>query len=190
MASLAGSIAILSCSVLALVVASPDASAQQSTQRCEGTLCDLYYRNSPPPQEQTPAPIAPPTPLTVPTGGFLGRVFGTGPTKPPAPGAAPAPAPFLNIQGGGILADKTEERCDGTLCDIYYHGAPPPPRAAAPTVASAPADAPQTTASAAPDAEPGPDPKAGRRKSYAQPGVQFAKPACVAPPGDPWRCYR
>ncbi len=188
MPTLGGSAATLFVGVLALVAAISGASAQE--QRCEGTLCDLYYRNSPPPQpQQTSAQPAPPTPLTVPTGGFFGRIFGTGPTRPPAPGAAPAPAPFLNIQGGGILADKTDERCEGTLCDAYYHGSPPPPaRAPAPAVAAAPS--PDATASAAPDEDQDATPETGRKKGYGQPGVQFAKPACVAPPGDPWRCYR
>ena len=190
MPSFARPTVILLCSIAALAAATPLAFAQQAAQRCEGTLCDLYYRNSPPPPpEQASAQPAAPTPLTVPTGGFLGRILGTGPTKPPAPGAAPAPAPFFNIQGGGILADKTDERCDGTLCDVYYHGSPPPPRPTAPTVASAPANTPETTVSAAADAEPDAEPRAARKKSTA-PGVQFAKPACVAPAGDPWRCYR
>ncbi len=184
MPSLAGSTAILCLAVLALAAAPSGAAAQQ---RCEGTLCDLYYRNSPPP-DPTPAQPAAPTPLTVPTGGIYGRIFGTGPTKPPAPGAAPAPAPFLNIQGGGILADKTDERCEGTLCDIYYHGSPPP-KPVAPAVAAAPdASTPESTAAA--DAEPDPELKASRKSARAQSGVQFAKPNCVAPAGDPWRCYR
>ena len=179
--SLAGSTAILCLSVFTLAAATSGAVAQQ---RCEGTLCDLYYRNSPPP-DATPA-VAAPTPLTVPTGGFFGRVFGTGPTKPPAPGAPPAPTPFINIQGGGILADKTDERCEGTLCDVYYHGSPPP-KPVAPVVAAAPGASPSESTAAA-DAEPDPELKASRKSARA--GVQFAKPACVAPPGDPWRCYR
>ncbi len=187
MALFARSTRILCWVVLATTAGCFDASAQQTSQRCEGTLCDLYYRNSPPPAEAAPAQPAAPTPLTVPTGGFLGRVFGTGPT-PAATGATPSPAPFVSVKGGGILADKTDERCDGTLCDIYYHGAPPP-RPSSPSVASAPDNEPvETTAAAAPDAETDAEPRTSRRKVTA--GVQFAKPACVAPPGDPWRCYR
>ena len=179
--------------VTALFVA-PIALAQE---RCSGTLCDAYYGN------RTPDPAAPAgaTPLTVPTGGILG--FFTAPktaTPAGAPGqaTAPAKAPYVQMEGGGLVGamrGAPAERCSGTICDLFY-GGPPPER-------------PQQAATgAAPGIERGIDrsidrggdidraPRGRNRRASADEGSvsyaprQVEKPQCAAPPNDPWRCYR
>lgn len=147
------------------------AFAQQAASRCEGTLCDLFYSGKPAPEPAgAPAAGVQPNgdrPLTVPTtGGILGALtggLGQGAGAAPAVGS-PSPTPGVTAPGeGGLIAmmkGQTSSRCTGTLCDLFYGGsAPEQPAAAEP---------------AAVDDRP--------RRAEAK--------RCVAPPNDPWRCYR
>ena len=163
------------------------AAAQQAAapaQRCTGTLCDLYYGTSesdaPPPQQ------AAPTPLTVPKSGILDHFFSGGqaaqPGTPSAPAAA-APGSLVSVQGGGLagrLSGAPEERCTGTLCDLYY--------------GSTPSEAPVAQASA--QAAPGPAvvpetaPRTVRKARTAEVAERQEKARCAAAGRDPWQCYR
>ena len=158
------------------------ASAQA---RCEGTLCDLYYANRPPPQP-TPAsqPPAGARPLTAPNGTIFGSLFGGSsspqqqPQQQPADGSAPVRKPLVAVQGGGLLGmmhGAPQERCEGTLCDLYY-GGPKPER-------------PESGAeSAATDAEPSAD----ETPQTEQPARVIEQPEerHCADGRDPWSCYR
>lgn len=171
------------------------AASAQTAQRCEGTLCDLYYGSSA--AEATPPGATPaPTPLMAPQGGILG-FFSSG--KPaPQGGATQAAVPALAVQGGGVVGmmnGAPQERCTGTLCDLYYGGPPPehatpaalPQPAEAPRSARAPAGAPGLAPATVPDDDEAPV-RRGRRSVEAAPREE--KPRCAAPASDPWRCYR
>lgn len=167
-------------------VCNAPAFAQQAASRCEGTLCDLFYSGKPAPEPAgAPAAGVQPNgdrPLTVPTtGGILGALtggLGQGAGAAPAAGSPP-PAPGVTAPGeGGLIAmmkGQTSSRCTGTLCDLFYGGSAPEQPAAAGAMAQAPA--------------------AGRIAA-AEPAAVDDRPRraeakrCVAPPNDPWRCYR
>jgi hypothetical protein len=176
---------LLPLALLAPCLLAPAAAAQD---RCEGTLCDLYYHgdaSAPTPQGQPPAA----TPLSVPSGGILGFFSGNRAATPAAPGAPAAPgrAPLVQMQGGGLVGlanGGARDRCEGTLCDLYY-GGPPPEKPPAPTTARSPV-APTESVEADPDVAPTPT----RVRRGAEPGVQYEKPHCAATAADPWKCYR
>jgi hypothetical protein len=160
------------------------AAAQQADDRCTGTFCDWYYGGPPPAQPAGPKPAA--TPLTVPSGNFLGNLISGGaPAQPQAGGtAAPAKRPLVAVQGGGILGmvrgEKTD-RCSGTFCDLYYGGPPPEKPQTPDQPAGSPdqAGAPPDQAAAEPD--PAPQPELVERREPER---------CAAPASDPWKCYR
>lgn len=173
-------------SPLALLALAPaGAAAQQAApaERCSGTLCDLYYGGSAPDAAgQKPAP---PTPLSVPTGGVLGFFSGPTPAQAPAPGAQPAKPGFVQVQGGGIVGavnGKPAERCSGTLCDFYYGSSTS-------SFDDPPAEQPTAVVTDPADAAPADDaPRSRKRRAEVQ--VPREKPLCVGTAADPWRCYR
>lgn len=131
------------------------AQAQQAgaapADRCEGTLCDLYYGSrgsaaeTAPKQASAPVagvpagatPIMAPSSGTLLTGNPLSRWFGgssssdPATTRPQAPPSEPASATnsYMHLGTGGLLGDK-QERCSGTLCDFYYGSSPSEPATA------------------------------------------------------------
>ena len=161
-----------------VALATVSASAQD---RCEGTLCDLYYRNSPPPPASA-TQSAPAKPLTAPNGTLFGSLFGgpssQQPQQQPADGTAPARKPLVAVQGGGLLGmmnGAPQDRCEGTLCDLYY-GGPKPER-------------PE------PSAEPaatGGEPEADIAPQTERPSRVIEEPVerHCADTRDPWSCYR
>ena len=185
--------------VLAVVAAASLASGASAQDRCTGTLCDAYYGGSPPAKSTVPEGA---TPMMVPSGGILG--FFTSPKAEPAAPAgttgtasAPAKAPMVAVEGGGLVGmmrGAPAERCTGTFCDFFYGGPPPEqpqPRQAATGTASRDAGAIDRG-----DIDRSPPPRSRNRRAEAdEGGVSYAprlaeKPQCVAPPGDPWKCYR
>ena len=177
------------------------AMAQQANDRCEGTLCDLYYGSNG--NNAPPAPVGA-TPLTVPKAGFLSNIFGgSQQAAAPATGApaqpAPTRAPLVQVGGGGVLGmarGAPQERCGGTLCDFFYGGPSPEEQREAQRTEN-PEPVQPTRTALAPGAAPDPpdEPRARRRGARERGGVDYArapteKPGCVAPSGDPWRCYR
>lgn len=172
-----------------LVLAGAPVRAQTADDRCSGTICDWYYGNKPKSQQPAPAPQAPAgaQQLTVPsTGGFLSRIFGGGSPQPAQQGAAAGQTGEQHsLVGGGGLAGMVRgdapDRCTGTICDLYYGG--PPKEKPAQGAASASATTP-AAATGADTAEPLPPPDA--------PDAVMRAPTrkCVAPPNDPWKCYR
>ncbi len=180
----AASIVVASTLLVAGSLVPRQASAQTApaTERCSGTLCDLYYGNagaSAGSQGAPPSATQQGTPVTVPSGNIFSGFFSGGAGTPATPPGAPAPngqptaTPFVRVVGGR----PANERCSGTLCDAYYAGA-----GAAPPQQQPPAG---QQASAAPVAEPdvAPNPV---RKHVAAPQ---AKPICRND-RDPWQCYR
>ncbi len=167
---------------LAVLGLSPACAQQaQPPDRCSGTLCDLYYGGPAPEQpEGASKPPTAPTPMMVPS---FGRLIGGG-QGGTAQGGASGAKPLVGVGGDGIASlfrGDPQDRCTGTLCDMYYGG--PPPEKPEPQPG---AQAPQPTVEgAAAPAEPDPD---------DTPGVRYEpreeKPHCVAPPQDPWKCYR
>lgn len=158
----------------ALIAASPVAAARAQTaaaasppDRCEGTLCDLYYSTH-------TAPAAGAASAAAPAASGLSNWFsrGAGPTnaQPLAP-ASPGNG-YMAMGAGGVLGPK-QERCSGTLCDLYY-GSSPSSDAGNTQQAS-------TTAVAAPE------PIVPRRHI---PHESETRPKCSSPTADPWRCYR
>ena len=166
-----------------------EAAAQDSGRSCSGTLCDLYYGSSssndagePPAGKQTA-----PTPLMVPNGGVLGRLFSGG---EPSQAGASGPAttrPLIGVQGGGLAAmarGAPPERCSVTLCDLC-DVRPPPEPAAQPT---APPD--QQAPEAAADADPDVAPEPARRRRANDTADRQERQLCASPAADPWKCYR
>lgn len=173
-----------------LVLVGTAARAQTADDRCSGTICDLYYGNKP--KSQQPAANSQPAPapsgqqLTVPSGGFLSRFFGGGGQQQPAQGAGGGqPQQEHSLVGGGGVAGMVRgdapDRCTGTICDLYYGG---PPKEKPAQGASPSASATRAAASGSYNAEPLPAPDA--------PDTVMRAPvrSCVAPPNDPWKCYR
>ena len=176
--------ATLAAGLLAVGTVQP-AAAQTApapaAQRCSGTLCDLYYgsgASASAKADSSPSASQQGVPTTVPTGNIFSGLFtSSGGTQAAPAGAAnaqrDASAPFVRVVGGR----PANERCTGTLCDIYYSGSDPSPSAAAPPVGR--------QASAAPVAGAG-SVAAPVRKHVAAPQP---KPLCHNE-RDPWQCYR
>ncbi len=158
------------------------AASALAQDRCEGTLCDLYYANKPPP---APAPAAQPegaTPLVVPKRTLFGDFFGGSSQaqgqQQPADGSAPAKKPLVAVQGGGLLGmmrGAPQERCEGTLCDLYYGGSKPERSEGGAEPASTDAE---TAADMAPQTQP-------PARVIEQPEERHC-----ADSRDPWSCYR
>ncbi len=148
-------------------------------------MCDLYYGGSPPPAaEAQPAPAKPV--VIDPKNTLLGRFFSGGAStqqqqqtsQQPVTGSAPPRKPVVAVQGGGLLGmmqGAPQERCEGTLCDLYY-GGPKPERP-----------------------EPSAEPAATGTGSPADDAPQTEQPSRVieqpeerhcADSRDPWNCYR
>lgn len=161
------------------------AGSALAQDRCEGTLCDLYYANRPAPppaQPATPTPGVPAgaKPLVAPNGTIFGSLFGGSgqQQKQPADGSAPARKPLVAVQGGGLLGKlqgAPDERCSGTLCDLYYGGPTP--------------EKPEPSAErAATGAEPTPD-LAPQTEEPSRVIEQPEERHCASNK-DPWSCYR
>ena len=165
-------------------------STASAGDRCEGTLCDLYYDHmgAPPPAATPaqPATKAAPTPITVPSNGLLGHLFSGGASsqQPATPGAAPPHKPLVAVQGGGVVGlmqGAAPDRCTGTLCDFYYGGPPPE----APDAAIQEPGAP----SVEPAADDAPEPQPPRRRGAHRRGAgrtamrhRRARPVALLPP--------
>lgn len=169
--------------VVALAAGLASASGAAAQSRCEGTLCDLYYDHLAPAQQAAPAAPSPTPPAPAKSNdSLLGRLFSGNTQSQPQQTSGTPSAPHLAVQGGGLLGMMTgapQQRCTGTLCDLYYGGPPPEEPSAPPPPAAA-----QAAAQPAAD-EPTPDPDAGG-------GVEprEATPRCTYNPRDPWQCYR
>ena len=157
------------------------ASAQD---RCEGTLCDLYYANKPAPAPAAAAPQAGATPLTIPNRRYLfDGFFGGGSSQQSQQQAADPDAPVRKpmVQGGGLIGmmqGAPQDRCEGTLCDLYYGG--PKPERPEPTPQRA-----ATGAAAAPDDAAEYAPQTAEPREIERPVERHC-----AGTGDPWSCYR
>ena len=191
----------LSLALLAIPAVGPsrasaqDAQSAPAPERCSGTLCDLYYRNSgSAPAVSSPAPPAGATVMTVPsmpsTGNFFSGLFG-GHSSTPAQagntsGAAASSAQssassgFVHLDGGGLLGNDHDRCSGGTLCDLLGVSKPQPEQPtteqalAQPDAATAPAEAaPRST-----------------RRRHAVETTEDTKPRCHASSGDAWGCYR
>ena len=165
---------------LILLVATPalaeDAKPVAPGERCEGTLCDLYYgsRGSAPATTSAQPATSAPTPVVAPSGGLMnmfGRSNGPANAQPAEPPSASNS--YMSMGGGGLLGGR-QERCEGTICDVYYGSSS---KAGADGTAAAPA---------------------AQRQAFAEPPVvrrhiphesEF-RPKCSSPNADPWRCYR
>ena len=169
----------LAVGAAALLLAVP-AFAQD---RCEGTLCDLYYANrpAPPPAAASSGAPAGAKPLMAPNGTIFGNLFGGSgqqQAQQPADGSAPARKPLVAVQGGGLVGrmqGAPQDRCSGTLCDLYYGGsAPERPEPGA----ERPATGAEPTADLAPQTE--------------QPAriIEPREDRSCADSRDPWSCYR
>lgn len=166
--------------LLSLVVVSAPASA---ADRCEGTLCDLYYEHMASPQPATPAQAAParPVPAADANDSLLGRMLSAGAAQPVSPSAPTPAAPhkLVAVQGGGVIGmmnGTAPKRCTGTLCDFFYGG--PPPEEPAPAATEA-AVAPVSDEVVAPQ---------GRLQEA--PSETDTRSSCAVDAHDPWRCYR
>lgn len=178
------------------------ALAQQTpapSDRCEGTLCDLYYSGRGKSADTTtakpaPAPVpgvpAGATPVMAPSGtaqlsdSTLKRWFGgwsDSSAHPPPPPSEPATAnnDYMHLGSGGLLGGK-QERCTGTLCDAFYGSSPAEP-----------------TTPAAPDQRQAAAQPAGGSASPEEPAIAYRHiphesevKKCSSPASDPWRCFR
>ena len=164
--------------------------------RCEGTLCDFYYDHMAKPPQDQPAqgqPVRAQAPRAAQgqaqpaqaSDSLLGRLFsgGQAPAQPADGGVPPAKKPFVAVQGGGVVGlmqGRAPTRCTGTLCDLYYGGAPKEEPEAAPAAA-----APGAPTVRAEEAEIE-SPVAPARGVEPRESVR----GCAANPRDPWSCYR
>ncbi len=184
------------------------AAAQQTPQRCSGTLCDIYY-GSPSPAQEGAAPAAAPaaaTPLTAPSSGFLSNMFSGSSAAPAQGSAAPAPqrSSFFNVGGGGLTGGNRDGECGGTICDLFHghssasdNDAPlsqsqsgtPQSRFSSFTAAAEPPE-PVAMPVAAPAAAPAPAGSAAAPQGRVAYRAPPPKPSCVPRAGDPWSCYR
>ena len=165
------------------------------SDRCQGTLCDLYYGARGNAADMTTAKPAAPavagvpagaTPLTVPSNP-LSRLFGgggssassgsTASTRPPPPPSEPATATnsYMHLGTGGVLGGG-DQRCTGTVCDLFYGTSPEEPAAGQQ----------QAVAGSASMAARGEAPVVGRHI----PHESETRPKCSSLSADPWRCYR
>lgn len=130
-------------SVTLLVALFAAATGAAAEERCEGTLCDLYYGGSGPEKPAAAQPAAP-KPLTTAAlpnvsgaGTYLGNLFSRSGSEPAAQGAtaqgtaqgaAQAPAAsqdgqregFFRMGGGGVTGRKAAGECGGTICDLLH----------------------------------------------------------------------
>ena len=169
-------LALLALALLTMDMASNAAVAED---QCSGTLCDIFAKPSKPGAPST-APAKPEagTPLTVPTlamptpGGLL-NFFKSSPAEAPAGTTAQqgAAAPLVRIEGG-----RNEERCSGTVCDFYYG-----------TLGSKSSSEQQAAATPVSATSAGGGQNVANIREIAE---RQAKPRCVAPASDPWRCHR
>ena len=174
------------------------AAAAPPADRCEGTLCDLYYSSKGNTVDAAAKPASTPvagvpagaTPIMAPSSGTLlngnplsrwfggsssSETAGARPTPPSEP-AASASNSYMHLGSGGLLGDK-QERCTGTLCDTFYGSSPTEPASAG----------------------------AGQQRTFATPVASAAEPViayrhiphesetrpkCSSPAADPWRCFR
>lgn len=168
----------------------PLAFAQEAkSDRCEGTLCDLYYSGKGEPEKTGATQSAAPTMLTTATlpagakaltapssaSGFFGFLKpsssgGSVPTSEPEA----ATNSYMHLGTGGLLGSGNE-RCSGSLCDLYYHGSPTSESSGSQQVSAAgftaaPAEAPVPHRHIVHESE--------------------TRPKCSSPNADPWRCYR
>lgn len=190
------SAAAFSLAIAGAAMAEQAQPAAAPADRCEGTLCDLYYASRPNVPEAGPAkPVATApgipagaTALTVPSGNPLSRLFGGGGSSSggssagssaearlPVPESEPASASnsYMHLGGGGILGSRNEP-CSGTLCDVYHGFSPAEPSAG------------QQQASAAGEAAPVEPPVPHRHIVHES----ETRPKCSSPAADPWRCFR
>lgn len=178
-----------------LVAGGARAQSAAPPQRCEGTLCDLYYSAKGDSADATAKPTSAPTVAGVPAGATplmapstgslltsnpLTRLFGGGSdsagTRLTAPPSEPASASnsYMHMSSGGVLGHS--DRCSGTLCDTYYGSSPAEP---------ATASEQQQTAAATPSAP--------AEQAIAYRHIQHeseTRPTCNSPANDPWRCFR
>lgn len=180
---MAGSAKIIALTALTLMLA-PAARAQDAKpDRCEGTLCDLYYSGKGEPAKtsatQTSAPAgatgsmpAGATPVTVPSTGGLLNFFKPSTAKLPESPPATSTNSYMHLGGGGLLGGSGEP-CSGTLCDLY-HGT---------TSTSGQQEA--SAAGATPIATP--EPQVPHRHIVHE---SETRPKCSSPSADPWRCFR
>ncbi len=197
---MANSAKIVLFASLGLVIASSagaEPAAAPPADRCEGTLCDLYYGSRGNTADTTAKPAsasvagvpAGATPIMVPSSGTLlsgnplSRWFGgnsssgTASARPVTPSEPDATASnsYMHLGTGGLLGDK-HERCTGTLCDTFYGSSPTEPAA----TGSGQQQASATPAAAA-------EPVIAYRHI---PHESETRPKCSSPAADPWRCFR
>ena len=161
--------------------ASAQTAPAPAAQPCSGTFCDLYYggkgststTSSPTSLSTTQQGV----PVTVPNGNIFSGLFSssggtqTAPSSTAASNAQQGSAPFVRVVGGR----PANERCTGTLCDLFHSGDDPSPQQK---------PAAQQQASAAPAVEP-----VTARPARKYVPTPQAKPICHND-RDPWQCYR
>ena len=182
----------LTAAGLTAIVLLAGVSAANAAERCEGTLCDIYYGKTSA-FDDKPAAQAAPTPVTVPRGTILGMFDGSNARQAAAAAGAPVPsapgkAPLVGVGGGGIAAMARGERveqCSGTICDLYYGKSGSFDDEKSPQQATAPASqGSQVATELAP--EPVGEPAPAARGFDARP-----EPArCASKGRDLWSCYR
>ncbi len=177
------------------LLAAPGYAVAEDSERCSGTLCDLYYtvRPAPQPAAAPSSQQASATPVTVPSTGGILNFFKNSPPAATAATSGAAPAkPFM------YLTDGTKyDHCTGTLCDAYYGSslnkpaAPPPQQQASTGSANTPAGTSLTPPRPAPSAEQIALAKAMQQRRAAQDAQEQAKAKCrLAGGSDPWHCFR
>ena len=129
------------------------AAAAPPADRCEGTLCDLYYSSKGNTADTTreagersgrgrpgrshadhgtsSGTLLNGNPLSRWFGGSSSSADGGHTPDASDRGAAAASNSYMHLGSGGLLGDK-QERCTGTLCDTYYGSSPAEPASAGP----------------------------------------------------------